>query len=97
MSEQERIQYLMDNHGLFVSILKMGNIIVVAFILGFMLMGVFDILRKVVAEWKTYQQIKEYKALILRKQSEIEKEDEQMDRYLQLRLRLDRLIRSQQR
>jgi hypothetical protein len=82
MSEQERIQYLMDNHGLFVSILKMGNIIVVAFILGFMLMGVFDILRKVVAEWKTYQQIKEYKALILRKQSEVEKEDEEMDRYL---------------
>ena len=76
MSEQERILYLMENHGAFVTLLKMGNIIVVAFILGFLLMGVFDVLGKVVIEWRTYQQIKEYKALILSKQSEIQKEQQ---------------------
>lgn len=95
LTEEERINYLMTNHFWFVGALKLMNLVVVCFVLGFLITGVCDLFRKLVSEIGNYFKIKEYKSLILKKEKEIDEEQDQLEKYLEFRRRVADIERAQ--
>lgn len=60
--------YLLEKHAFFLGFMKIFNIFIIALVIYFLTILIFDIIRSTIDHWKTQEKIQEYKNLIFQKE-----------------------------